>query len=601
MIIDNIVVNALKKEFKQKIIGSRIDRIHQVDNYNFLFELWSKKSKNLIISLHPNTYRACITFNDYKTLKIPAPFCSHLKKLLEGAYILDIEQINFDRILKFKLEGINNVKDKVVFYMILELTGKYSNLIITDENESVLTAFKYINEERNQERQILLEKPYCNITNKNNKLFLDNFNQESFSKLVEKSDLVVKKFLISNFLGFSSHTAELVLEDNLKNKFKTSYGVSTPQKEGIEGSAPVPPKTPEQSSEVFSNKKITELNNLEKDILFKIINNFYQAIKNDDIFIDFIKEKDKLDFFITNEENYIVSEYIESHFYDVSKNSSFASLKNELVNLCDKNLKRVEERLKESYEGIDKSKNYEIYEQYSNLIYSNLYNLKENSKIVKVENYYNNNELIEIELDEELTLIENTQKFLKKYNKLKNTIKALDKIINELNQEKSYFEEILVFLDNLEQQQDLLEIKSELKEQNYLDKDKKLTIKKNKKERPNFLSFKSSEGFDILVGKNNTQNDYLTSKFASENDFWFHTRLIPSSHVIVRTDNGQKELTEKVIEEAGEITAKYSKAKNSSNVCIIYTKIKNVKKVPHSKPGFVIYSKEKAVYVTPRN
>lgn len=564
MIIDNLIVNALTKEFCKKLIGSRISKVNQIDSYNFLFETWDKKSKDLIVSLHPNSYRACITYNKYAYLRTPTPFLSQLKKFLEGSYILEIEQLNFDRIIKIKFEGIDSVKDKFIFFVFLELTGKYSNLILTDEKELVLCAYKYVDERRNEERQILLEKPYCPITNKFEKISPQSITLEKYNEIFEsKKNSKINKFLTENFLGLSTHTCNLILEDSLKDKY------------------------------------IRDLNEQEKTLLFKIITNFYLALKNNDLFIEFTEKNNKLDFYIINEENYEISEIIEDYFYTLDQKNRLHVLKTELNIIVDRNIVRITKKLTDNELKLKEAGNADIYREYSDLIYSNLYSLPEKASSIELENYYDNNNLITIELDNDLTITDNAKKFLKKYNKLKNTLIAINNINKENQQELDYFENVSIFIENAETPADLKEIKQELENEKYIAKKVELKNKKFKPEKPNFLTFTTDDGFEVLVGKNNTQNDFLTTKFASVNDFWFHTRLIPGSHVILRTENGQKKVTQEAIIFASKLAAKYSKAKNSSNVCIIYTKIKNVKKIPHAKIGLVNYVNEKAIFVTP--
>lgn len=564
MIIDNLIINAITKEFNKNFIGSRISKVNQIDSYNFLIETWDKKAKDLIISLHPNSYRACITYNKYAYLKTPTPFLSQLKKFLEGAYILEIEQLNFDRIIKIKFEGVDSVKDRFIFYVFLELTGKYSNLILTDEKEMVLCAYRYIDERRNEERQILLEKPYCPITNKFEKISPISFSLEKYQAIFElKKASKINKFLTENFLGLSTHTCNLILEDTLKDRY------------------------------------IKDLTEEEKTLLYKIITNFYLALKNNDLFIEFTKKNDKLDFYIINEENYDISPIIENYFYILDQKNRVHVLKNELNTIVDRNILRVTKKIDDNEIKLKEAGDADIYRHYSDLIYSNLYSLPEKAESIQLENYYDNNKLLVIDLDKELTITENAKKFLKKYNKLKNTIIAINNITKENQQELDYFENVSIFIENSETVDDLKEIKQELEQEKYIAKKIEVKNKKFKAEKPNFLTFTSDDGFEILVGKNNMQNDFLTNKFASVNDFWFHTRLIPGSHVILRTENGQKKVTQEAIIFASKLAAKYSKAKNSSNVCIIYTKIKNVKKIPHAKLGLVNYVNEKAIFVTP--
>lgn len=567
MLIDNIVVNSLKKEFNSLAVNSKIEKIYQFEIDFFVIDIWNKKENfSLAISLNANTYRTCLTKNKYKNNKISSPFLIQLKKYFEYGYIVRVEQINFDRILLFEIESTNDIKDKVTYFLIVEMTGKYSNLILTDKDYKVLGSFRYIGEEKNEERQILLDKKYYPITNKQNKIKVTKNDYELFNELLSKNlDKKVKSFLTSNFLYLSSHTTEFILQE-------------------------------------FSESIIKDLNNNQIKLVFSELIAFYENLEKDNIFIELVEKDNKLLFDLNYGEKIpSISFDIDTYFYKKLLQTSFDRLKRELKTIVDKNLAKISDKINEFRINTKDLPEADKYKQYGELIFSNLYQLPENTNQVILENYYDDNNLLTIELDENITVSENAQKLLKKYTKLKSTYEHNLKLIENLELELSYFENVSLFLDNSEKIEDLKEIEQELALEKYISKKGEVQRSKTKEQlvKESLLNFTTSDGFEILIGKNNVQNEFLTTKFANVNDLWFHARLIPGSHVILKTDNGKKTVTQKALTEAAMLAAKYSKARYSSNVCIIYTKIKYVKKPPQTKPGFVTYSKERAIYVTP--
>lgn len=556
MIIDNLIVNSLIKEFTEKVNDSKIQRIYQNQLNVFILETYNKgNTSKIVISLNPETYRVCITNNVYENKKISSPFLIQLKKYLESGKIISINQINYDRIIKFVIETVNDVRDKIELYLIVEITGKYSNLILTDTNNTVLGSFRYIDQEKNDERQIILDKPYVPITNKYNKLDLSNLNQEIFNDIFLKNqDKNIKKVLLNNFCYLSGNTCDYLIKKSNNN-------------DGI----------------------------LDLNILFKNLEEFYNNLNSNNIYLEI--ENDSL---LIKYGNKIptICEKIENNFYATEKNKNISNIKNSLLRVASKFLNKVKDRIK-SIDIFLNETNEELFKQYGDLIFSNLYHFPEKTKFIEVENYYDDNKIIKIELDEEKTLSENAQIYLKKYSKLKNTREAHNKNLNLLNFELSFLEDIIFNIESAESIDDLKDIEVELQEENYLvSKIKEKNKKKKELKKSDLLCF-TYKDVDILVGKNNTQNEFLTNKYAAPNDIWLHARLIPGSHVIIRTENENKKISDDILLYAGKLAAKYSKAKYSSNVCVIYTKIKNIKKPPASKAGYVTYSNEKAIYVTP--
>ncbi|MFN4151999.1 MAG: NFACT family protein, partial [Candidatus Sericytochromatia bacterium] len=189
MIIDNIITNSLVKEFNNVVLNSKIQKIYQNDLNIFIIDLYSKSNTyKLVISLNPETYRVCLSENKYENKKITSPFLMQLKKYLESGRIISIKQINYDRIIKLEIESYNDIRDKIKLYLIIEITGKYSNLILTDTEYKILGSFRYIDQIKNDERQIILDKPYVPITNKYNKSNFENLSEKDFSKIIDLNE-----------------------------------------------------------------------------------------------------------------------------------------------------------------------------------------------------------------------------------------------------------------------------------------------------------------------------------------------------------------------------------------------------------------------------
>lgn len=565
MIIDNLVTNALTKELVEYIKGGKVERIAQLSKDCFVLHVWNRKLFKIVISLHSQTYRMCFTEKNYKLNNQGSTFFNHLKKSIESGTILEIEQLNSDRIINLKIESFDNVKDRVIFNLIIELTGKYSNMILLDQNQVIVGCHKLVDITQSEERNILLGEKYVSITNKENKFDLNEMSFTEFSEAFNLNNLSLKNFLIKKFVGISTHTSMILLK-----KLGQDY--------------------------ISSDEDIKKL--------FDILKTFSSKIQNNQLNLEFfvIKENNKIkdiEFNFSDIPTKDISVFIDQYYQDKESNNEYANVHNSLKKTVEKSLQKINEKKSIYDDKVLKSESFEIYKQYGDLIFSNIHNLPEVSAVIELDNYYADNEKITIQLNENKTVSENAQLFFKKYNKLKTGIEISQKILENINKEIEYFEEVSVFIDNSDSLSDLKEIEEELIEEKYIHKYSKANSKKRKIEKNQLLNFKTNSGLEILVGKNNTQNDFLTTKFASNHDMWLHTWLIPGSHVVIRTENGQKKVNDNDILEAATLAAKYSKAKSSSNVCVIYTKIKNVKKIPGAKPGLVIYSQEKAVYVNP--
>ena len=268
-----------------------------------------------------------------------------------------------------------------------------------------------------------------------------------------------------------------------------------------------------------------------------------------------------------------------------------------ILKLVHNNIDRCTKKLVMHRENLEKAKNRDKYKICGDLLTANMYRVKFGMDEVCVENYYDNNSELKIKLDPNISPSQNAQKYYKKYNKAKVTEKYAEEQIVGAEEELEYLETVQESILKAESPRDLSEIKEELAEQGYISNTASKKKKKTQKSMP--MKFISSDGYEILVGRNNKQNDEVTIRMSYSTDIWLHTKNIPGSHTLIRT-NGSGEAPDSTILEAAQLAAYYSKAKNSAQVPVDYTQIKNVKKPNGAKPGFVIYEKNNTIYVTPK-
>ena len=298
-----------------------------------------------------------------------------------------------------------------------------------------------------------------------------------------------------------------------------------------------------------------------------------------------------------------ISAKVDKHFSDKDFAERMKQKSANIVKLLNNNIKRCEKKIKLHTESIKDAENREKYKIYGDLLTANIYRIEFGMDKISVENYYDENKLIEIPLKTDISPSKNAGRYYTRYNKLKVTEKYANEQLQTAKDEREYLETVLDAALKAENSTELDEIRSELTAEGYLAKkfDKNKKGKKGKKNEEKVsapMEFKSADGFKILVGKNNRQNDYLTMKLAFSTDIWMHTKTIAGSHVIIRT-NGGEDVPESTIFEAANLAAYYSRGRNSSNVAVDYTPVKNVKKPRGAKPGLVIYDNYNTVYITP--
>ena len=502
----------------------------------------------------------------------PPLFCMVMRKHLQSGKIIKIEQPDFDRILNIYVESLNELGDYSVKKLVLEIMGRHSNIILTDENNTILDCIKHIGHDTSSVREVLPGREYTlpPSQGKINTLELDNNN---FNEVLENNpSFEIQSVIYKNYTGISPIAASEIC-----------------YRANVNGSTPVEALTDIQKEIVFN--KFAEL---VEDIK---ANRFYpESITNEKgKTIDF-SPIEMTQFNGLEIKKYTsISELIESFYANRDFAYRIGQKTQDLRKLITQNIERCIRKKDIQMQTLRSIKNRDELRLKGELLTANIYSIKKGMTTVELPNYYSENqELVAIELDSNKTPSENAQKYYKAYNKAKRTFEALKDQIKSNDEELAYLESVLTSVNNCTDEQDVKEIRRELREEGYVKKVKNQKDKSKKHSVP--LHFISQDGFDIYVGKNNIQNDELTLKFARPRDIWMHTKNIPGSHVII-VANGQT-IPDTTLNEGAMLSAFYSKAKNSSKVPVDYTEKKNVKKPNGSKPGFVIYETNKTAYIT---
>lgn len=547
MALDGIFLHHIKNEISAFAVGARVEKIHQPSKEELVFSLRSREgAKKLLVSARADSARIHFTEFPPENPAKPPMLCMLFRKHLLSAKITDIEQDGLERILTIGFDSTNELGDPVHFSLIVEIMGRYSNVILVDENGIVVDALKRVDEEKSQVRTILPGEKYVSPPAQDKMNIFDD-----------------DETLIENRIRESRKTLSKAFQDAV-------MGVSPIVCREYENGAPFSvikqyAKNPEFSV-VVTDKPF--------DFAFMPINQYGSLAS--------LKEFDSpsalLDYF-----------FYEKVRIDRIRQRS-AELFKTLQNLQERAVRKAANREKELEECKDK----ETYRIFGDLIISNQYALKKGAPYYDLQNYYDENKTVRIPADVTLSPAQNAQKYYKEYRKKQIAETKLTDFIAQARQEADYLDSVIDSLSRAETDSEISAIRTELAETGFL-KRKSFKSKNEKVLKP--MEFESTEGFKIFVGRNNVMNDKLTLKTAKNYDLWFHVKDTAGSHVVVQNDG--REFTDKVIREAALLASYNSKAGHSSNVPVDYTIIKNVKKPAGAKPGMVIYDDYKTEFVTP--
>ena len=561
MAFDGFTIAALVSEMDAKLTGGHIQKIAQPEADELLLSIKNNKTQyKLQISASPSLPLIHLT-NSPKPSPFTAPgFCMLLRKHLGGAKILSFEQVGLERVIRIQLENLNELGDVVQKSLMVEIMGKHSNIILVDEKNTIVDSIKHINGLTSSVRQVLPGLDYF-IPNTQHKINPYEVTTNDWNETLFIKPVSIAKMLYGSLSGFSSSLShELAYRCRLDGDAPTASLNGNDKSALMERFRSLMQKTKEKDFSpciVFRGAKPIDFGafsfTMYTDCTCKIYESMSEVVET------FYGEKDTL-------------ERIRQKSIDLRKS---------VTNILERNYKKRDMQ----YKQLKKTEGKEKYKVYGELLTTYGYQLSESDTSLTCVNYYNNEE-ITIPVDETMTAIENANKYFARYNKLKRTEEAVKEQQEETEETITHLESIMTELDIARKEEDLVVIRQELSDFGYM-KEKRSGKKGKpiKKSKP--LHFISSDGYDIFVGKNNYQNDELTFKTATVNDWWFHAKNMPGSHVIVKTNGEEPPI--KTFEEAGSLAAYFSKGKGADKVEIDYTQKKNVKKPNGGKPGFVVY------------
>ncbi len=559
MAFDGIVVANLVHELQTQLLNGRIAKIAQPETDELLLTIKASSGvKRLSLSASASLPLVYLTKTN-KPGPMTAPnFCMLLRKHIANGRIIAITQPKLERIIRFTVEHLDELGDLRRKDLIMEIMGKHSNLIFCTEDGTIIDSIKHVSAQISSVREVLPGRPYF-IPDTMEKQDPLTVSWEVFLQTLSQKPMPLAKAIYTGFTGISPVTAEEIC-------FLSGVDSTLPPKE------------------------------LSEDVLLHLYRQF-------EIYLSGIREKtfSPAIYYAGKEPKEFsalplthFSNYTRTEFDSISQVlETYYALKNTLTRIRQKStdlrhiLQTALERNRKKYDlqlrQLNDTKNRETYKIYGELLHTYGYQSEPGAKKLEALNYYTN-EMITIPLDPTKTALENAQRYFDKYGKLKRTYEALSRFIQDTREDITYLESIQTALDIAMTEDDLAEIKEELITSGYMRR--KYSKKKGKiKNKP--LHYLSSDGFHMYVGKNNLQNDELTFHFAVGNDWWFHVKQAPGSHVIVKTEG--KELPDRTFEEAGKLAAYYSSMRGVEKVEIDYVEKKHVKKPGGSRPGFVVY------------
>ncbi|MBE7101747.1 fibronectin/fibrinogen-binding protein [Bacillus cereus] len=559
MAFDGLFTRAITHEIANSLQTGRISKIYQPSKYEVLLHIRANgKNQKLILSSHPTYARMHLTNQNYDSPALPPMFCMLLRKHLEGGFIEKIEQIDLERIIQITVRSRNEIGDESVKTLVIEIMGRHSNIILVDTKTNViLDSLKHVSLAVNRHRTVYAGAEYVAppAQHKVNPLLIET--EDDFIKPLDFLSGNMDKQLVGAFMGISPLFAkEVVKKAGMANEKALSEAFFSLQKPLLTHQY-VPAMITANGKEFFYLFPLSHLQGKEKT--------FSSVSELLDRFFFGKAERDR----------------VKQQAHDLERFMQNEKTKNE------KKLIKLEKTLQDAGKA-DK------YQLFGELLTANMYALKKGDKEIEVVNYYDENGgTVKITLNPLKTPSENAQRYFQKYQKAKNSVAIVEEQIVKTNEEILYFDSLLQQME-VASSKDIEEIREELAEEGYVRNRKKKNAKK-KPTKPVLDKYLASDGTEIFVGKNNKQNDYLTTKFSRRDEIWLHTKDIPGSHVVIRS----LEPTEETLHEAAKIAAYYSKAKDSSSVPVDFTKVRHVKKPSGAKLGFVTYDNQQTLYVTP--
>lgn len=585
MAFDGIVTKAVVSELNTCLINGKINKIFEPNKNEILLGVYSSgKNYCLDISIDSVNYRIHLTTNSKPNPQNVLNFCMVLRKHLTGGTIKRIYSNGLERIVFIDIDVYNELNDLITKTLVVELMGKHSNIILLNSEHTVIDSLRHLNKFDNSNRDIFPGSKYLNIESaKKDFLAVKTFDEFYRDVSIDAENLPSTLSKVYN--GFGKKNISYLLETlNIPTAVSTN-----------------------NLKEVYSYLKDLFANMPDNVVLKE-----YSSVKKD--YFAYKSPNDGL----------AVNFYLDDFYTSKEQSEQFKQYRDTVLKLVLNHVGKIKERISTIDSKIADCTNAEKYRLYGELITSNLYRIPDYPQSeVTLENYYDNNNLINIPLDEKFSPSKNAKNFFKKYRKLQNTIVIVEKQKELAEAELSYLESIVYELEEVSTIEDIDNIYSEICDNLIFGKNAntvnnhvynshdKITNPKNSKSvkqssSSNMPEKRDIDGYTVYIGKNNKQNDYLTCRLAQNSDIWFHTKDIHGSHVVLKTDSNSQSIDKSnmvpdaVLYKCASITAYYSKARMSQNVPVDYTLIKYVKKPNGAKPGMVIYTNNKTIYANPQ-
>ncbi len=569
--IDGIYLYQLKKELSVSLKDARVDKIHQPSKNELVLQLRSATlgGKRLLLSIRPSAPRINFTDVSYENPSEPPMFCMLMRKYLAGARFIEIENNGFERMVSFLFSSTNEMGDRAEVKLVVELIGKQTNIILVGGDGKIIDSLRRSDIEEGG--RLIQPGALYTLPERQEKLSILETSAGEIVDKAARSTEAIAKALVGIVDGFSPLIGREICVKagldtdkpaNMLNLSEVKALVSALEKFCDSLDRPIPMVLVDNNGVPFefSYCNITQYGSSAEKRCFEGL-----------------------------------SELLEAVYSERDKRERIRILANDLVRLINTLLSRTAKKLAVRQKEQEKCRDSEKWRIYGELLKANLYAAERGAPYLDVQNYYDPElKTVRIPLNVALSPAQNAQRYFKEYKRCCNAAAMLGRLIDETVEELKYLESVADELSRATTVGDLNEIKAELQSAGYL------RVGKERKKPPKAaapLEFMSPDGYRVLVGRNNRQNDELTLKTAGDRDMWFHTKNIPGSHVIVFT-NGD-ELPESTVLFAATLAAKHSKAADSSSVPVDYTKVKYVKKPAGAKPGMVIYKTNQTVYVTP--
>lgn len=571
MALDGAFLSTIKTELEQ-YLGSRIDRIHQPSREEIIIVLrWKGGSGRLLLSANADNARIHFTNHPPENPKVPPMFCMLLRKHLGSGKLVAVRQLEMDRVLYLDFETTNELGDTVVMTIAVEIMGRHSNIIVINQEGKILDAIKRVDASMSGVRMILPNLTYTIPPLQNKKNLLTSTNDELIQALNEQPNGELSKMLLRTIQGISP-----ILSREMA--FYTTGGTEL-RRDDLTGQQTA------RLRQCFDNIRDILTHNRTK---FTVL--LDQGKPKDFSFLSIAQYGGFLEAKLFDS----ASSLLDYFYVERDRVARMKQRSHDLLKMLLNTSERISRKLEIQRNELEHSMNRDEYRLFGDLINANLYRIQKGETRVTLENYYDDNKPVTILLDPMLTPAQNAQRYYSDYKKAITAEKMLTGLLEQSEQELVYIDSVFDTVSRTSTDQEIAEIREELMEQGYL-KNTRRNAKHAKPLPP--LKYQSTDGFTILCGRNNKQNDRLTLKEAKNYDLWCHTKNIPGSHVIILSDG--KEIPDSTIEQACILAAYHSKARESRLVPVDYTLVKYVKKPNGAKPGMVIFTNQQTAYVNP--